>query len=267
MSNLEHMVKSAFDGVQMPEGLEGATMAYVMERTAEVARREGDSSKGNDKDAETPRAGHHVEPSASPVVKAPSKRHTKILALRAFRVAAACALAFVLCAGGIGAYAAYATETASATIQAGADVRLGVNRFGRVLSVEVGNAALDEGTVAKIESLRGMDFEDALDELLQVEALAPSVEAGTVEVQIACQNSSQETTMRQQSQECIGRRVQARDGSGGVSGDGYGVGSGSGSANGAGAKNNGNGAGGGNNGSGSGGGHGRGQGGRWADSQ
>ena len=245
MNNLEHMVKSAFDGVQMPEGLEGATIAYVMERAAEADRKDGDARKGDSKATEMPRASRHVKASdSSSTIKTPSARHPKILVLRTFRVAAACALAFVLCAGGIGAYAAFATETASATVQAGADVRLGVNRFGRVLSVEVSDATLDEGTAAKLESLRGMDFEDALDELLQVEALAPSVEAGDVEVQIACRNNSQEATMRQQSQECIGRHVQARDGSGDGRGNGRGAGNGSENAKESDAGNSGNGGGG-----------------------
>lgn len=262
MNNLEHMVKSAFDGVQMPEGLEGATIAYVMERAAEADRKDGDARKGDSKATEMPRASRHVKASDSSAIKMPSARHPNILVLRTFRVAAACALAFVLCAGGIGAYAAYATETASATVQAGADVRLGVNRFGRVLSVEVSDATLDEETAAKLESLRGMDFEDALDELLQVEALAPSVEEGDVEVQIACRNSSQEATMRQQSQECIGRHVQARDGSGDGYGNGHGTGSGSENAKESDAGNSSNGAGGGdsgNGGSGNGRGHGRGE--------
>jgi hypothetical protein len=224
MSNLERMVKSAFDAVQVPEGLESATMAYVMDRAAAANRKDDGICESDDGAAEMPRTSHCAETADSPAIETPSKRHAKVFALRTFRAAAACILAFTLCAGGIGAYAAYATETASATVQAGADVRLGVNRFGRVLSVEVSNATLDEGTMAKIESLRGMDFEDALDELLQVEALAPSVEAGNVEVQIACRNNSQETTMKQQSQECIGRhtQTQARDGSGNASGNGSG---------------------------------------------
>ena len=169
MSSIESQVRDAFASIEPPEGVRMRTLAAI------EARRGSQIAAPDARKAEAGEA------------RAASRRGSGkgLPARKRLRFMVAACLALALC---FGTTFAYAAETAQVEIQTdGPAVTLGLNRFNTVRS-----ASVDEdyaGFEIDLESLRGMQYEDALEALLQ-QADAEG-EPGAIVISVTCGNAGQ----------------------------------------------------------------------------
>ena len=114
---------------------------------------------------------------------------------------AACALLAVVVMGG---YWTYFTATSIVSIDINPSLELGVNRFGRVISVEGRNE--DGADLAQTLELKYLSYTEALDTLLESEAVAAYLDDGVMSIAVAGEDQRQCGEILAQTERCTAGR-------------------------------------------------------------
>lgn len=170
MINMESQVRNAFASIEPPEDIRLKTLEAIEAKRGSRITVPADVQKAKAEEAQT---ANRRGSSKGPLVR------------KRLRLMVAACLALLLC---FGATFAYAAETAQVEIRTdGPTVTLGLNRFNAVRSATVDESHAD--FAMDLETLLGMQYEDALEALLhQTAAEAP----GTVAISVTCGNACQE---------------------------------------------------------------------------
>lgn len=205
-AELDEAIRSAFADVQVDRRLKSSTMAAI--RAARAAEG-GTEPEGRQPTTEpcmvktgsaAPTAAattrmpdtwtSHATPAAGASASRvrPWRRHFRLRA-----VAAVLCLVLIATAG----TALYTTETAFASIAAQSEVTLGVNRFGRVVSVDASRTASD----VDVDSLHlaGMTYEEAVATLAESGYLG----SGDVDVEVSSDDQGQQQSLVKTTRTCL----------------------------------------------------------------
>lgn len=219
-AELDEAIRSAFADVQVSRRLKSSTMAAI--RAARAAEGGTDPEGRQPTEPRMVKTGSAVPTAAAttgmpgtwashatPEADASASRARpwrRRLTLRA--VAAALCLVLIATVG----TALYTTETAFASIAAQSEVTLGINRFGRVVSVDVPRTASD----VDVDSLHlaGMTYEEAVATLAESGYLG----SGDVDVEVSSDDQGQQQRLVKTTQTCLSEAGR----SGSCNGDRYG---------------------------------------------
>ena len=226
-ASLDALIRDAWQDVRVDSSLEASTLAAIQEARAAEPACSTSPQRASEAAPSSAEKRAHKKGSAPNGVNAPvftpvvptGKRPRRIHFARA-------AVAAVLCLAlmGVGGGFIYNTETAYASIgaQQNASVTLGVNRFGKVRSVQ----AADNGSGVDVNDLglEGMSYEDAVETLLESGYFTDD----QVDASISSDDASQQDSLVNTTQACL---TEAGC-SGNCNGQAYGNGHAYGSANG-----------------------------------
>lgn len=205
MKTTEQKVQEAFASLELPEEVRARALeAIEAQRDAapqEQTQHDATLLEQAQRDAAPQEQAQHTAPSAAraTLLKPESAKRTASLLPRKRRlpvlIAACLALSLIFAIP-----FAYAGETASAVIQENeAQITLGINRFGKVVSVrtqqEGANGHFD------YEILRGKNYEEALDLLISdnLEEADPQ----QIDIDLTCKNETQGAQLEHKTRQCL----------------------------------------------------------------